>query len=145
MVLLFVLISGLPCFPTLSGHEDVDTSSESYWKAVRSLVMSVQPRRAAQMLRNHPNGRDSTEEVGALARQLEEMPLLLAEKSEEGEAGEENEEGSGDGGAAKGGLEHDPESFFGTWTRWQKGCKDAASSFGVMAGSGKFGARGVQT
>lgn len=95
------------------------------------------------MLRSHPNGRDSTEEVGALARQLEKMPLLLAERSAEGESGEENEGGGGEGGAARGGLEHDPESFFGTWTRWQKGCKDAASSFGVMAGAGKREAEGV--
>lgn len=107
----------------------------AYWKAVRSLVVGVLPRRAAQMLRCHPHGRDNADEVGALARQLEKMPLLLAERG-----GQEQEDVGGGNGLAKGGLELDPELFFGTWARWQKGCKDAASSFGVVAGAG--GSRG---
>lgn len=92
----------------------------AYWNALRSLVVGVMPRRAAEMLRSHPEGRDNASEVGALARQLEKMPLLLPERA-------------GDGGAE---VQLDRESFFETWTRWQKGCKAAASSFGFVAGAG---------
>lgn len=98
----------------------------AYWNALRSLVVGVNPRRAAEMLRSHPEGRDNAGEVGALARQLEKMPLLLPERAEDGD--------SGGGGGAETHL--DREGFFETWTRWQKGCKAAAAGFGVVPGAG---------
>lgn len=97
----------------------------AYWDALRSLVVGVAPRRAADLLRSHPEGRDNASEVGALARQLEKMPLLLREG---GGAGAED-----DGGAE---AHLDREGFFETWTRWQKGCKAAAGRFGVVVGVG---------
>ncbi|CBN78178.1 expressed unknown protein [Ectocarpus siliculosus] len=101
----------------------------AYWDALRSLVVGVAPRRAAELLRSHPEGRDNASEVGALARQLENMPLLLREGG--GGAGED---GGDDGGGAEAHL--DREGFFETWTRWQKGCKAAAGRFGVVVGVG---------
>lgn len=99
----------------------------AYWNALRSLVVGVTPRRAAEMLRSHPEGRDNTGEVGALARQLDKMPLLLPEGAD----------GGGAAGAGAGGGAHlDREGFFETWTRWQKGCKAAAARFGVVVGAG---------
>ncbi|CAM9479662.1 unnamed protein product [Ectocarpus sp. 4 AP-2014] len=100
----------------------------AYWDALRSLVVGVAPRRAADLLRSHPEGRDNASEVGALARQLEKMPLLLRE----------GEGGAGDDGVDDGGAEAhlDREGFFETWTRWQKGCKAAAGRFGVVVGVG---------
>lgn len=105
-----------------------------YWDALRSLVVSVSPRRAAEMLRSHPEGRDNAGEVGALARQLEKMPLLLPERADG-----EDVASAGDVGGAEAHL--DREGFFATWTRWQKSCKAAALRFGVVAGVG--GDRGV--
>lgn len=98
----------------------------AYWDALRSLVVGVTPRRAAEMLRSHPEGRDNAGEVGALARQLEKMPLLLPEGTDGGDAA-----AAGDGGGLL-----DREGFFETWTRWQKGCKAAAARFGVVVGVG---------
>lgn len=89
------------------------------------------------MLRRHPRGQDNAEEVGALARQLEKMPLLLPERTE-GNDDERNNDGiddSGGCGSKYSGL--DREEYFQTWTRWQRGCKSAASSFGVFTGTGR--------
>lgn len=101
-----------------------DPDSEVYWEALRSLVMSVSPRRAAEMLRSHPEGRDNASEVGALARQLESMPLLLPERVD-------GEDPGSAGGTGEAGAQVDREWFFATWTRWQKSCKAAAKKFGV--------------
>lgn len=101
----------------------------AYWKALESLIVGVLPRRAAGMLRAHPEGRNNAGEIGAVARQLEKMPLLLPETTE-----------GGDGVAPQ----LDREGFYETWTRWQKGCKAAATSFGFVAGAGT-GARGGGT
>lgn len=104
--------------------------SDVYWDALRSLVVSVSPRRAAEMLRSHPEGRDNAGEVGALARQLEKMPLLLPERAD-------GEDAAAAGGGTGGAEAHlDREGFFATWTRWQKSCKAAAARFGVVAGVG---------
>lgn len=105
-------------------------ATPAYWKALRSLVVGVMPRRAAHMLRCHPEGRDNAGEVGALARQLEKMPLLLPERP--------TDVGGTSGGAADVAA-LDREGFFETWKRWQKGCKAAAASFGVVAGAGGSG------
>ncbi|CAM9148054.1 unnamed protein product [Scytosiphon promiscuus] len=96
-----------------------------YWNALRSLVVGVSPRRAAAMLRSHPEGRDNAGEVGAVARQLEKMPLLLPERAD----GED----ACDGGAE---AHLDREGFFETWTRWRKSCEAAAKRFGVAVGAG---------
>lgn len=96
----------------------------AYWRALRSLVVGVVPRRAAGMLRCHPEGRDNAGEVGALARQLQKMPLLLPERP---------------GGAE---AQLDRMGFFETWKRWQKGCKAAAATFGVVVGVGGDGLAG---
>lgn len=96
-----------------------------YWEALRSLVVSVSPRRAAAMLRSHPEGRDNAGEVGALARQLEKMPLLLPERAD----GEDVVSAAGGAGGAEAHL--DREGFFATWTRWRKSCEAAAARFGV--------------
>lgn len=97
----------------------------AYWDALESLIVGVLPRRAAGMLRAHPEGRNNAGEVGAVARQLEKMPLLLPETAE-----------GGDGAAPQ----LDREGFYETWTRWQKGCKTAAASFGFLASAGAAGA-----
>ena len=100
-----------------------------YWDALRSLVVSVSPRRAAAMLRSHPEGRDNAGEVGALARQLEKMPLLLPERAD----GEDDASAGGAGGAE---AHLDREGFFATWKRWQKSCQAAAERFGYVPGVG---------
>lgn len=107
--------------------DSANPDSGVYWDALRSLVVSVSPRRAAAMLRSHPEGRDNAGEVGALARQLEKMPLLLPERAD-------GEDVASAGGGAEAHL--DREGFFATWTRWQKSCKAAAARFGVVAGVG---------
>lgn len=110
----------------------------AYWNALRSLVVSVNPRRAAEMLRCHPEGRDSAGEIGAVARQLEKMPLLLPERLEEGQ-------GQVDGDHGGEAQQLDRVGFFETWTRWRKGCKAAAASFGfVSGGSGGGGSVGEE-
>lgn len=101
------------------GSADPDAG---YWNAVRSLVVGVSPRRAAEMLRCHPEGRDNAGEVGALARQLEKMPLLLPERADGEDAGAE--------------AHLDREGFFETWTRWRKSCNAAAENFGGSGGDG---------
>lgn len=103
---------------SLGGSAD---PTPAYWDALESLIVGVLPRRAAGMLRSHPEGRNNAGEFGAVARQLEKMPLLLPEET-----------GGGDGAEAQ----LDREGFFETWTRWQKGCKAAAASFGFVAGAG---------
>lgn len=103
-------------------HGNLTELTPTYWSALQSLVVGVMPRRAAELLRCHPEGRDNAGEVGAIARQLEKMPLLLPERAEGGGVGAE--------------AQLDREGFFETWTRWQKGCKATAASFGVVAGAG---------
>lgn len=105
------------------GQGGVAEITPAYWKAVRSLVVGVMPRRAEKMLRSHPNGRDVAHEVGAIASQLKKMPLLLPEQLE-------------DGGNGIVDAQFNCQNFFENWTRWQKGCKAAAASFGVIPGVG---------
>eukprot|EP00903_Cladosiphon_okamuranus_P022095 g20317.t1 len=105
--------------------DSANPDSGVYWEALRSLVVSVSPRRAAALLRSHPEGRDNAGEVGALARQLEKMPLLLPERAD-------GEEAASAAGGASGAEAHlDREGFFATWTRWRKSCEAAAARFGV--------------
>lgn len=111
------------------GSADPDAG---YWNALRSLVVRVSPRRAAEMLRCHPEGRDNSGDIGAVARQLEKMPLLVPERS----VGED-----GDDGGAEDHL--DREGFFETWTRWRTSCKAAAARFaGGGGGDGGGGGGG---
>ena len=113
--------------------------SSAYWDALRSLVVSVSPRRAAGMLRSHPEGRDNAGEVGALARQLEKMPLLLPVRAD----GDDDASAAGGAGAAGAEAHLDREEFFATWTRWRKSCEAAAARFGVdVAAGGDRDARG---
>ncbi|CAM9784131.1 unnamed protein product, partial [Hapterophycus canaliculatus] len=114
------------------GSADPDAG---YWNALRSLVVGVSPRRAAEMLRSHPEGRNNAGEVGALVRQLNKMPLLLPERAEGEDAGD------GAGGAE---ALLDREGFFETWRRWQNSCKAAAQGFGVdvVVGGGDRGGDG---
>ena len=107
-----------------------DPDSDGYWEALRSLVVSVSPRRAAEMLRSHPDGRDNASEVGAAAHQLEKMPLLLPERTD-------GDDVASAGGAAGGAEAHlDREGFFETWRRWRKGCEATAARYGFVAGVG---------
>lgn len=106
-----------------------DPDSDGYWEALRSLVVSVSPRRAAEMLRSHPEGRNNASEVGKMARELEKMPLLLPERTD----GDDIASAGGAGGA---GAQLDREGFFETWARWQRGCSERAKEFKFVAGVG---------
>lgn len=99
-----------------------DPDSDGYWEALRSLVVSVSPRRAAEMLRSHPEGRNNASEVGAMARQLEKMPLLLPERTDRDDIAS----ASGAGGAE---AHLDREGFFEIWTRWQRDCSAIAKGW----------------
>ena len=95
-----------------------------YWDAVRMLVVGAMPKCAEKMLRRHPDGGGNASEVGALASQLNKMPVLpLTEGAQD----------SGDGAAA---AKIDRQGFLANWIRWQKRCKEVAASFGVVPGVG---------
>lgn len=109
-----------------------------YWRVIQFLLIDVMPKRAAEVLRCHPQGQNNASEVGAIACQLEKMPLLVPEQAVD--LAEDAAGGEGAGTRADDHGSHE-EGFLATWVKWQRGCKAAAASFGVVAGA--TGAIGV--
>lgn len=111
-------------------QHDSTTLTREYWKAVQSTLLCGEWKRARAMLRCHDSYDSLSGEMGALIRQIENMPLLSREESTDATGIQS------DGGNSEDGAVLDREEFTEKWIRWRRGCKATAASFGVAVGTG---------